>query len=657
MIVGQPGVEHGGVDGRRLAVAALQPALQGGAQAVEADRLGEVAIHAGLAAALVLAGHGVGGHRDDRRATTALGRLEAADLRRHLEAIHPGHVNVGEHDRVVAALPGLQALDAVGGRIGGDAERQELAHQHLAIDGMVVDHQHRTAGRRWQGHRRVALGRKRRQVDQRRIGRRRHQVERDGEGRAGAGRALDRDVPAHELRQAADDRQAEASAAVASRGRAVGLGERLEEPRLLRLAHADAGVADRQDDTGAAFAQRLGAGADHGAAALGELQRIAQQVEQDLAHPGRIADQRVGRAGRRGGHQRQALALGLRAQRGDDAVDQAGQRERRFLELEPAGLDLGEIEQIVDDPQQRLRGLAHGGQRAPLALAQALGLQHLHHAQHAVHRRPDLVAHRGEEGRLRLVGRLCLGARLLGRGERLLELALSPALLGNVADDDDGPPIGLVAHRDAGPLLRTVEDHRGMAGPQRRQDARGPAFRGLARWRGPEARGMEHGIGQGGAGRDELGRVAHDAAIGFVAEHQSFVGIEEGDRRDQAGMGLCRLVACRLELALALLDVGEIGDQRDDAAFPRRMLGDPDPPAVARRHLALAERCPVVRHHLGDPVLAPACVLGADLSLAQHLPQHLVMRHAAHQQAGPFAADEGLVGVVPHDDARVRVVD
>ena len=35
------------------------------------------------------------------------------------------------------------------------------------------------------------------------------------------------------------------------------------------------------------------------AAALGELQRIAEQVEQDLAHPRRIAQQRVGRARRR----------------------------------------------------------------------------------------------------------------------------------------------------------------------------------------------------------------------------------------------------------------------------------------------------------------------------------------------------------------------
>ena len=78
-----------------------------------------------------------------------------------------------------------------------------------------------------------------------------------------------------------------------------------------------------------AVAQRLGAGADHGAAALGELERVAEQVEQDLAHARGIADQRVGRARRDGGDQRQALALGLRPEGRDRAVDQAGQRERR----------------------------------------------------------------------------------------------------------------------------------------------------------------------------------------------------------------------------------------------------------------------------------------------------------------------------------------
>ena len=51
---------------------------------------------------------------------------------------------------------------------------------------------------------------------------------------------------------------------------------------------------------------------------------------------------------------------------------------------------------------------------APLRAVEALALQHVDHAEHAVHRRADLVAHGGEEGRFRLVGGLGLGALLLG---------------------------------------------------------------------------------------------------------------------------------------------------------------------------------------------------------------------------------------------------
>ncbi len=61
-----------------------------------------------------------------------------------------------------------------------------------------------------------------------------------------------------------------------------------------------------------------------------------------------------------------------------------------------ASLDLGEVENIVDDPQQR-----RPPSSAPCPVASRCSsrrvrraLQDIDHAQHAVHRRPDLVAHR-----------------------------------------------------------------------------------------------------------------------------------------------------------------------------------------------------------------------------------------------------------------------
>ena len=71
------------------------------------------------------------------------------------------------------------------------------------------------------------------------------------------GLALDADVAAHHLAEAAADDEAEAGPAVAPRGGGVGLGEGLEEPRLLLGRHADAGVADAEDDLGRARRRSL----------------------------------------------------------------------------------------------------------------------------------------------------------------------------------------------------------------------------------------------------------------------------------------------------------------------------------------------------------------------------------------------------------------
>jgi hypothetical protein len=156
------------------------------------------------------------------------------------------------------------------------------------------------------------------------------------------------------------------------------------------------------------------AGVQRDAAALGELDRVAEQVEQHLAHARRIADQRVVRAGIDPHVEREAFHRRLLAERAGDTVDQAGERERGLLELETSGFDLREVEHVVDNAQQRLRGIADGRDGTPLRAVEALALQHVDHAEYAVHRRADLVAHSGKEGRFRLIRGLGLGALLLG---------------------------------------------------------------------------------------------------------------------------------------------------------------------------------------------------------------------------------------------------
>src|SRR5262249_5413426 len=73
-----------------------------------------------------------------------------------------------------------------------------------------------------------------------------------GEDRALARFARHGHVAAHHARKLACDRKAETGAAIAPRGRAVGLGEFLEQLGLLLACHADTGVSNRELDPVAA---------------------------------------------------------------------------------------------------------------------------------------------------------------------------------------------------------------------------------------------------------------------------------------------------------------------------------------------------------------------------------------------------------------------
>ena len=81
------------------------------------------------------------------------------------------------------------------------------------------------------------------------------------------------------------------------------------------------------------------------------------------------------------------------------------QREHALLDGDLASLDLGDVQQVVDDEHQTLRRAVGKADEFALTIRQ-LGLQHqFGQAQHAVHRRADLVAHVRQEAALGLAGR------------------------------------------------------------------------------------------------------------------------------------------------------------------------------------------------------------------------------------------------------------
>ncbi len=278
---------------------------------------------------------------------------------------------------------------------------RRLFAQDAPVDVVVVHDQHRNTGQRRIGARGA-----------RQIG----VVERGGEVERAAdvGRAVHPDAAAHHPHERRGDRQAEAGAAEFARRRSIGLAERLEDRRLLVGGHADAGIGHRKMQERALAAAHVLVDFDQDVPAVGELDRVAHQVAEHLSQANRIADDAFGHVRVDVSHQLEPFLVRLDGQRLEQIGDDIADREGHGLELELARFDLREIQDVVEDRQQRLGGALDG--RQALALLQIeIGIERqLGHADDAVHRRANLVAHVGEE----LAFRAARFHRLVARFDR-----------------------------------------------------------------------------------------------------------------------------------------------------------------------------------------------------------------------------------------------
>lgn len=166
---------------------------------------------------------------------------------------------------------------------------------------------------------------------------------------------------------------------------------------LVLLGEADTGVlyADPQLRAVVAFVLEHGAHGD--GAALGELDGVADQVGEDLLQPLRVALQLDRGIPVDQADQFQLLLVGGRSQHGQGVLDQVAEIEREVFQNQLAGLDLREIEDLVDDPQQAFRRFLDGREVVLLARAEFALLQQVGETEDAVERGADLVAHVGEE--------------------------------------------------------------------------------------------------------------------------------------------------------------------------------------------------------------------------------------------------------------------
>ena len=245
----------------------------------------------------------------------------------------------------------------------------------------------------------------------------------------------------------------------------MGALERLEHALEVLVMNADAGVLDLE--TGDLIPVEHA----HGhAAVIGKLDRIGQEIDQDLAQPVLVGINRRRKPGRWLEGEFDAFGAGLQAEHVDELIEEFTQTHLVAVEVETSGFDLGNIEQAVDEARQILRVAAdHPDRVDPARRDRRIAFEDLRIADHRIERRaqlvtePDHVAALGFAGRFReFLGLLQLGVGTLVRLDLLhqqfgLTLGL---LLGNAAalvhqHEDPG--------RDRGDD-RQDEEHR----PQRR---------------------------------------------------------------------------------------------------------------------------------------------------------------------------------------------
>ncbi|MCW0438435.1 hypothetical protein NB723_003399 [Xanthomonas sacchari] len=511
----------------------------------------------------------VGGQHQHQRRRGA----HRAQLRRRGDAVDAGQAPI--HQRGVEACALALGRDRARHRVlaAGDALHLPAAGaqrvgQHFAHQRTVIDHQHMPRARAAASSRRLAVGIQ-------------HQRQIEPEPAALAEHAVHLQLAAHHADQAPADHKAQAAAAEAAADRGLGLREAVEDALLLLGTDADAGVLHDHPQGHRLRLPLQQFNAQAHMPVLGELERVAGQVDQHLLQAQRIADHAIGDTAVELVHDLHFRPLMIAGQHHRQVAQQLLDAERMQVQLQLAGLDLGVVEDVVEQAQQRLAGLLRLAHVIVLARIQRGTLQQLQHAQHRVHRRADLVAHVGQERGFGLAG--LVGARL-GLAQILLGLQLRADVA--VDADDPGDP----------PLCIAFGVCAGLDMPQAAVAALHPEHRVVDR--PPLHRSLQAGLGYGdivrvhlhppigitqaafAQGRGPLVQVVH-ALVAF----QRVVARGPGPDAEFGGIGGHRQLVVRagqrLPLAIALGDVGDDTDHQAFAVHPHTAEADLDRERIA----------------------------------------------------------------------------
>ena len=288
--------------------------------------------------------------------------VHLADFHGGFHAAHFRHVRIHQNRVVVVLMQHLQGLDAVIGNIDGNTGQVQKLLYHLLVDSIVFCHQYPATGKclatlaQIVGERSgIPLGAA--TLDFLALVQRCHaQQQFKAEGRAIPRYAVDLEIATHQLQQAAADGKPEAGSPKTPGDGLIGLAEWLKQFGLVFLRNADAAIADAETDS------------DHGlpdfqhfqlqldTPRFSELDGIANQVGQHLPDTQTIANQLV-RQRRVGFYGKcQLFFFNSRRKQVTQIVKQDTQAEWLGFDTKLASLDLGEIQDIVQDTKQVFRG-------------------------------------------------------------------------------------------------------------------------------------------------------------------------------------------------------------------------------------------------------------------------------------------------------------
>ena len=371
-----------------------------------ADGLGNVVVHARVQTGLAILLGGMGRHGDDRHVLVPSAGLAFTDHVRGFDSTQNRHLDVHEHQIKIPFRKELQGFLAVGRTLGAKAQLVQHAHGYGLIHHVVLDQENAQvlgplfpllgfAGRLFTldpddlGF--VRLGKE----------------NREPEGRTFVLPAFDAHASAHLFHQLAGDVQAQARAAVLARGRGISLGEGFEKFALGLGGDADARVGNFEPHPlrrELAFAVGVARYLQADRAFFGELQRVAHQVDQNLMQPRLVADDEFGQLIIQVQNKLQAFLADLENKGVGHALDRVGQVEGFVFELQLAGLDLGKIQNLIDDPEQTARAGSHDFRGLPLLVAQLHVQQQIGHADDRVQGRAQFVGQVGDERALGGIG-------------------------------------------------------------------------------------------------------------------------------------------------------------------------------------------------------------------------------------------------------------